>query len=158
MIRNNIPFNKLPPPVHIEQIVADRKTYDTASDTKANLRLPPLIRDLEIDYTALSLVAPEKDRFRYKLEGLDNDWHDVGNRRQAYYTNLPPRQLPLPRHRLQQQRRVERGRRVSGLRDCARLLPDELVPRALCGLTFLAMLWTVYQLRVRALEQAPGHC
>ena len=51
----HLPFNKLPRPVHIEQITADRKTYETSS----NLRLPPLVRDLEIDYTALSLVAPE---------------------------------------------------------------------------------------------------
>ena len=49
-----------------------------------------LTRDLEIDYTALSLVAPEKIRFRYKLEGYDGDWQDVGNRRQAFYTNLSP--------------------------------------------------------------------
>jgi len=49
-----------------------------------------LIRDLEIDYTALSLVAPEKIQFRYMLEGHDKDWQDVGNRRQAFYTNLPP--------------------------------------------------------------------
>ena len=58
----HLPFNKLPPPVHIEQITADRKTYDATSNP--NLRLPPLVRDLEIDYTALSLVAPEKIRFR----------------------------------------------------------------------------------------------
>src|SRR3989442_890079 len=39
---------------------------DRASvDTNGNLRLPPLVHDLEIDYTALSLVAPEKVRFRY---------------------------------------------------------------------------------------------
>ena len=68
----HLPFNKLPPPVHIEQIIADRKTYDASS----NLRLPALTRDLEIDYTALSLVAPEKNRFqvqagrpRSRLEG-----------------------------------------------------------------------------------------
>ena len=46
----------------------------------SNLRLPALSRDLEIDYTALSLVAPEKVHFRYKLEGHDRDWKDVGNR------------------------------------------------------------------------------
>ena len=44
------------------------------------LRLPPRIRDLEIDYTALSFVAPEKVRFRFKLEGRDRDWKDVGTR------------------------------------------------------------------------------
>jgi signal transduction histidine kinase len=55
------------------------------------LHLPPLIRDLQIDYTALSLVAPEKVLFRYKLEGWDQDWQDVGDRRKAFYNNLPPR-------------------------------------------------------------------
>jgi signal transduction histidine kinase len=83
----HIPFNKLPPPVHIENITADRKRYDA----NAGLSLPPRVRDLEIDYTALSLVAPEKVLFRYKLEGYDRDWQDAGTRRQAFYTNLPPR-------------------------------------------------------------------
>jgi signal transduction histidine kinase/ligand-binding sensor domain-containing protein len=86
-----IPFNKLPPPVQIEQIIADRKAYDTTTGSGAHFSLPALVRDLEIDYTALSLVAPEKNRFRYKLEGFDRDWQNVGNRRQAFYTNLPPR-------------------------------------------------------------------
>src|ERR1700746_2923756 len=64
--------------------MADRKTY------AAGAKLPALVRDVEIDYTALSLVAPEKNRFRYKLEGYDRDWQDVGTRRQAFYTNLSP--------------------------------------------------------------------
>ena len=59
--------NELPPPVYVEQITADRATYDAAQ----GLRLPPRVRDLQIDYTALSLVAPEKNRFRTKLEGRD---------------------------------------------------------------------------------------
>ena len=83
----HLPTNKLPPPVHVEQIIADRKTYDINGE----LRLPPLARDLQIDYTALSLVAPEKVRFRYKLEGHDKDWQDVGPRRQAFYSDLAPR-------------------------------------------------------------------
>jgi signal transduction histidine kinase len=54
------------------------------------LALPPLTRDLQIDYTALSLTAPEKMRFRYRLEGHDRAWREVGTRRQAFYTDLPP--------------------------------------------------------------------
>jgi ligand-binding sensor domain-containing protein/signal transduction histidine kinase len=88
---NHLPFNSLPPPVHIEQVTADRKLYELTGDDNGRLRLLALSRDLEIDFTALSLVAPEKIRFRYKLEGYDKDWQDVGNRRQAFYTNLPPR-------------------------------------------------------------------
>lgn len=83
-------INNLPPPVHIEQITADRKPYDVTAENSGSLPLPALSRDLEIDYTALSLIAPEKIRFRYKLEGYDRDWQDAGNRRQAFYTNLRP--------------------------------------------------------------------
>ena len=69
----HLAFNTLPPPVHIEQITADGRP----TRRRTGLRLPPLIRDLAIDYTALSLVAPEKVRFRIKLEGRDQHWHDV---------------------------------------------------------------------------------
>ena len=84
----NLPFNNLPPPVRIEQLIADRKVYDATSE--ARLSLPPLIRDLQIDYTALSLVTPEKILFRYMLEGRDTVWQEAANRRQAFYTDLPP--------------------------------------------------------------------
>jgi signal transduction histidine kinase/ligand-binding sensor domain-containing protein len=74
------------PPVVVERIVADRDEHEASQA----LRLPPLVRDLRIDYTALTLTAPEKVRFRYKLEGRDRDWMDAGNRRRAFYTDLPP--------------------------------------------------------------------
>ena len=87
----HLSLNRLPPPVHIEQISADHKTYDLPPGANGQIRIPPLGRDLEIDYTALSLVAPEKVMFRYMLEGYDHDWQEAGTRRQAFYTNLPPR-------------------------------------------------------------------
>src|SRR5258708_986229 len=79
--------NVVPPPVHVEEVVADRKRYAPRDD----LRLPALTRDIEIDYTALSFVVPQKVRFRYRLDGHDSDWQDPGTRRQAFYTDLPPR-------------------------------------------------------------------
>jgi signal transduction histidine kinase/ligand-binding sensor domain-containing protein len=89
----HLPVNKVSPPVHIEQIAADRKVYwrNLSGGAASNLRLPALSRDLEIDYTALSFAAPEKIGFKYKLEGYDPDWQDAGNRRQAFYSNLSPR-------------------------------------------------------------------
>jgi signal transduction histidine kinase/ligand-binding sensor domain-containing protein len=78
--------NVLPPPVHIEEIVADRRSYLPGAD----LRLPALTRDLEIDYTALSFVAPKRVLFRYRLEGRDAGWQDPGTRRQAFYSDLSP--------------------------------------------------------------------
>ncbi|MBV9299879.1 MAG: hypothetical protein JO066_12985 [Verrucomicrobia bacterium] len=78
--------NGLAPPVRIEQLIADRKSYSTLN----HVRLPSLTRDLEIDYTALSFVIPQKVRFRYKLENYDIDWQEPGTRRQAFYTDLQP--------------------------------------------------------------------
>src|SRR6185369_11527749 len=43
-----------------------------------------------IDFTALSFVAPEKVRFRYKLDGQNRNWHEAVNDRQVQYTNLAP--------------------------------------------------------------------
>ena len=78
--------NAAPPPVHIESVIADHKTYSL----KQGMRLATLTRDLEIDYTALSLGAPQKVYFRYRLEGRESDWQQAGTRRQAYYTDLRP--------------------------------------------------------------------
>ena len=65
--------------MHIEKAIADRKEYleNLSGGAPSNPRPPPLVRELEIDYTALSLVAPEKVLFRYKLEGWDQEWQDA---------------------------------------------------------------------------------
>ena len=44
----------------------------------------------EIAYTGLSFINPEHVRFRYRLDGLDDDWIDAGTRRTAYYSHVPP--------------------------------------------------------------------
>jgi signal transduction histidine kinase len=78
--------NPLPPPVVIEQVLVSQEPV--ALPTGAEL--PPDIGELTIQYTGLSFLAPEKVRFKYKLEGLDENWVDVGPRRAAYFTHLPP--------------------------------------------------------------------
>jgi signal transduction histidine kinase/ligand-binding sensor domain-containing protein len=78
--------NNVIPPVQIEKVIADRKPHEPSD----RLALPSLVRDLEIDYAALSFVNPQKVRFRYKLEQRDTAWQEAGNRRQAFYTDLRP--------------------------------------------------------------------
>src|SRR5262249_35354812 len=56
-------LNQLTPPVSVEQIIADRTSYDPSSTANGSVRLPPLVRDLQIEFTALSLVAPDRIRF-----------------------------------------------------------------------------------------------
>jgi signal transduction histidine kinase len=78
--------NPVPPPVVIRSVVADEKSYSTFAPPT----LPPLTKSLRIGYTALSLMLPERVRFRYKLDGWDNAWQDAGTRREVFYTNLGP--------------------------------------------------------------------
>jgi len=79
-------LNPLPPLVHVEQVLVGR----TPADPRREVEVPPGRGGLEIHYTGLSLAAPEKVRFRYKLEGYDAEWVEAGSRRAAYYTNAPP--------------------------------------------------------------------
>lgn len=81
-----IRINSQPPPVVIEQIRID----DQSIAPSGRLELPPGTTRFDFYYTAPSFVAPEKVRFKYKLEGFDRDWIDGGTRRIAYYTNLRP--------------------------------------------------------------------
>ena len=76
----------LAPPVHVEQLIADNRPFQTAGQP----RLPPNTHNLEIDYTALSFSVPQKVLFRYFLEGHDKSWQGPVRRRQAFYTDLAP--------------------------------------------------------------------
>jgi signal transduction histidine kinase/ligand-binding sensor domain-containing protein len=145
----NLSFNGLVPPVHIEQITADRKTYwrNLSGDAPSGLHLPPLTRDLVIGYTALSLVAPEKVRFRYRLEGHDREWQDAGNRRQAFYNDLPPRDYRF---------RVQACNNNGVWNEAGASLGFSVDPayyqarwfQALCFAAALALLGVIYRLRV----------
>jgi PAS domain S-box-containing protein len=145
---HHLPFNNLPPPVHIEEVIADGKTYDPAQGQ----RLPPLVRDLAIDYTALSLVAPEKLRFRFMLEGQDKDWREVVNERHAHYTNLPPRHYRF---------RVIAANNSGVWNETGDSVDFDIPPawyqtmgfRALCLLAFMALLWAIYLTRVQQLRE-----
>lgn len=56
----------------------------------APVALPAGTEHLEVDYTAILCEAPEQVRFRYRLEGYSNEWVNVGARRTAYFTGVPP--------------------------------------------------------------------
>jgi len=45
---------------------------------------------LSFEFAALNYINPDKNRYRYKMEGLDRTWIDAGNQRQAIYTNMKP--------------------------------------------------------------------
>jgi PAS domain S-box-containing protein len=83
---DHIRINTFPPPVIIEQVLVEDQPI--AADGKA--KLAPGSKHFEFYYTGLSLLAPQKVKFKYKLEGFDKEWVDAETRRIAYYTNIPP--------------------------------------------------------------------
>jgi PAS domain S-box-containing protein len=144
----HVPRNLLPPPVVIRSITANGVRYTSS----AGLKLPPRTRDLTIDYTALSLAIPERVRFRYKLEGSDAQWQDVGARRQAFYTNLSPREYRF---------RVMASNNDGVWNEEGAHLDFNIVPawyqtiwfRGLYVLAFFTLLWAGYQMRVHQLQE-----
>jgi len=57
---------------------------------RPSFTVPAGVHRLEIRYAGLSFTAPDRVRFRYRLEGFDTDWVNAGTRRAAYYTKVPP--------------------------------------------------------------------
>ena len=146
---HHLPFNRIPPPVHIEQIVADRRSYweNSTGAAVAQVHLPPLIHDLMIDYTALSLVAPGKVHFRYKLEGQDPDWREVVNDRAVQYSNLRPGSYRF---------RVMASNNSGVWNEAGDTLEFSIAPayyqsnwfKAICVAALLLILWGLYRLRL----------
>jgi ligand-binding sensor domain-containing protein/two-component sensor histidine kinase len=78
--------NTFIPPVYIEKAILNKREQPL----RQYAELPLGAGDFEIHYAALGYSAPEKMRFRYILEGFDQNWIDAGARRFTYYANLSP--------------------------------------------------------------------
>ena len=80
-----------PLPTAIEDVLIDGQSVDpNSSKPTSSLVLSPGKHRIEFRYVGLNFIAPQKVRYRYKLEGFDRDWIDAGRQRAAFYTNLSP--------------------------------------------------------------------
>lgn len=94
-----------PPTVVLEEILVDGVSEKIRNQAGVNepapanssgspsanaIRIPPGKHRLQFHYTGLSFRAPERVRFRYRLENLDREWVDAENRRVAFYDYVPP--------------------------------------------------------------------
>jgi signal transduction histidine kinase len=76
------------PPMRLHKLKAE--SDETVLPDTDPIEVPPGTHRFEIYYTATSLTRADKVRFRYRLEGLEESWNEVGDRRFAAYSNLPP--------------------------------------------------------------------
>jgi signal transduction histidine kinase/streptogramin lyase len=140
----NIPLNTSPPPIAIEQLFVDNQSIPLTQ----NVTLSPGIARLDFYFTALSFIAPENVRFKYKLEGFDDNWIDGGGRRVASYTNLRPGNYKF---------RVIAANNDGVWNETGAALDFYLQPRfyqtywfyLLCLLLLAFTAWQLYRLRVR---------
>lgn len=143
----SVAVNLLPPPVVIEKVAVNGREIALGS----SLDLPPGSRSLELHYAGLSLVAPARVRFKYRLEGLDSDWVDADTRRTAYYTNLRPGRYVF---------RVIACNSDGVWNSVGAKLPLAIRPRftetpyfwGLCAVTLLAAAGAAYRFRVQRLQ------
>ncbi len=92
-VEPGIKTNERQPPVYVEEVMADGEPLrpdGVGASESLRLTVPPGRGTIGIHYTALSFEAPEKNRFKYRLEGIDKDWVDAGAGRVAAYNNLAP--------------------------------------------------------------------
>jgi signal transduction histidine kinase/ligand-binding sensor domain-containing protein len=142
----NTARNTLPPPVWIRSVSVDTKLYNDLE----TLEFPAHAQNIEIDYTAPSLLIPQRVRFRYKLEGFDKDWRDAGVRRQAFYSKLPPRTYTF---------RVTASNNDGVWNEAGASFAFSIPPsftqsvlfKALCAIAILGLSWLLYTIRLRQL-------
>lgn len=141
--------NALVPPVYITALKANGRQYPLHD----GVRLPPHAGELAIDFTALSLRAPERMRLRYRLDGLDQpgqDWHEVAGRRSVQYTSLAPGPYRL---------RVIASNDDGVWNETGAQLSFEVLPglmqtiwfRVLCVLACLLLAWLLHRWRLARL-------
>ena len=87
----NIPTNELRAITKVTRVL----TQDQRFQGIGEIILPAGNRTLEVHYSGLSFSAPEKVKYKYKLQNFDPDWVDAGSRRTAYYTNFTPRGIQV---------------------------------------------------------------
>jgi signal transduction histidine kinase len=141
---NRIP----PPPISIQSVSSDDKFYAPVS----RMKFPAGTSSVQINYAAVSLSDPEAIRFRYKLQETDKDWHEVTVANPVSYRNLVPDSYHFS---------VAATDTNGVWSDQVATAEFTILPAfyqtrwflALCFLTAIALLYLVYQLRLKQATQ-----
>jgi signal transduction histidine kinase/DNA-binding response OmpR family regulator/ligand-binding sensor domain-containing protein len=95
----NLQLDDQPPPVYVVGLeINNQKVEQNTPDSPLAAPLEQTIRvelthrqnNLAFEFAALDFTDPARNRYRYRLEGLDKEWMEVGHRRFAYFNHLPP--------------------------------------------------------------------
>jgi ligand-binding sensor domain-containing protein/signal transduction histidine kinase len=142
-------MNKSTPALpHVEDIMADNDRITVGG----LVRIPSSRKRITFMYSGLSLAVPERIRFRYFLDGFDRGWSEPTAHREAVYTNLSPGSYRF---------RVIASNSYGQWSNSEAAISIQVDPafwqtwwfRVSCMMAFLALLWALYQLRLRQVER-----
>jgi signal transduction histidine kinase len=145
---NTIPHNDIAPTVQIQSIVSSATTYSMLDQ----LMLPAGTRNIDINYTALSLTVPSRVKFKTQLVGVDPEWRELGSVRKASYSNLGPGKFHF---------QVKASNNDGVWNESPATVDFVIAPLfyqtlwfySLCAAATLFVLWQLYRLRVHQLTR-----
>lgn len=144
-----IPRNARAPYLEIRNVQAAGQNYKPMT----RVMLPVGTSALDIEYTAFNLSIPDKVRFRYQLEGVDDGWQDGGTRRTAFYTNVTHGEYKF----------TVIAANEDGVWNTAGAAITVVVPptyyqtlwfRLLCAFSVAVVVWMLYRMRVHQVAAA----
>jgi signal transduction histidine kinase len=140
--------NPTPPSVVVERFTVDDTRLNS---TSVEITIPPGHVHYGFEYAGLSYASPSRVRYRYILEGFDKQWTQAGSRRNAYYTNLPPRHYRF---------RVQAANEDGIWNEAGAEVAFAIKPRfyrtlwfsGLATLVLIGIIFAIYRMRVRAIR------
>ncbi|WP_323026745.1 two-component regulator propeller domain-containing protein [Gelidibacter japonicus] len=85
---NDIIKNTFVPPVSITSFMVNNQPFFVDTETEKVIQLKHYQNAVSFNFVALSYSQPNKNQYAFKLEGFDNEWINIGNKKSATYTNL----------------------------------------------------------------------
>jgi len=141
-------FDSAPPLVHVDGISVDGRLIHLGEQ----IRVRPPHQKITVSYSGLSLSFPTRVRFMYRLDGFDRSWTEPTSAREATYTNLESGHYRF---------HVMASNSDGVWNSTEAILPFEVDPafwqtwwfQLAWVAAFLALLWALYQLRLRQVAQ-----
>lgn len=148
----NLRHNPVAPQPAVLDVATEDARFVPPAGTGAALRLPPGSSSFRIQFTAPSLREPERIRFQYRLDGVDERWQDAGTRRSTSYTNVGPGDYVFRVRAVNEDGVASRADAVLPL-TVAPTLVQSLPFKAACAVVLLALATLLYRLRVAYLTR-----